>query len=184
MNTRPTPETDKFFATFADGEYAPSHAEYYARLQDLERERDEWKELAAQYKAEHDAAQDELVRLTDTKRPTRETSNRLDLTPSYLTAMSNAPKSLAPCDHDECGLTECRRVGGSDQRLVLLAVAGRMEGSNADFEHRCLVYLAEEQDKLSPDNGLIALLSDGVRLAREYSAAMQSQQNTLTAPIK
>ena len=41
MNTRPTPETDKFFATFADGEYAPSHAEYYARLQDLERERDE-----------------------------------------------------------------------------------------------------------------------------------------------
>ena len=41
MNTRPTPETDKFFATFADGEYAPSHAEYYARLQDLEAERDE-----------------------------------------------------------------------------------------------------------------------------------------------
>lgn len=37
---RPTPETDKFFATFADGEAAPSHAEYYARLQDLERERD------------------------------------------------------------------------------------------------------------------------------------------------
>ena len=41
---RPTPETDKFFATFADGEYAPSHAEYYARLQDLERERDEARE--------------------------------------------------------------------------------------------------------------------------------------------
>jgi hypothetical protein len=44
MNTRPTPETDAFFATFADGEYAPSHAEYYARLQDLERERDEARE--------------------------------------------------------------------------------------------------------------------------------------------
>jgi hypothetical protein len=41
MNTQPTPETDKFFATFADGEAAPSHAEYYVRLQDLERERDE-----------------------------------------------------------------------------------------------------------------------------------------------
>jgi hypothetical protein len=51
-----------------------------------------------------------------------------------------------------------------------------MEGSNADFEHRCMVYLAEEQDKLSPDNGLIALLCDGVRLAREYSSAMQSGQ--------
>jgi hypothetical protein len=46
MNTRPTPETDKFFATFADGEAAPSHAEYYARLQDLERERDEAREYA------------------------------------------------------------------------------------------------------------------------------------------
>lgn len=33
--------------------------------------------------------------------------------------MSNAPKTLAPCDHDECGLTECRLLGGSDQRLVL-----------------------------------------------------------------
>jgi chromosome segregation ATPase len=47
MNTRPTPETDKFFATFADGEAAPSHAEYYARLQDLERERDEAREELA-----------------------------------------------------------------------------------------------------------------------------------------
>jgi hypothetical protein len=45
MNTQPTPETDKFFATFADGEAAPSHAEYYARLQDLERERDEAYEM-------------------------------------------------------------------------------------------------------------------------------------------
>jgi hypothetical protein len=49
-----TPETDKFFATFADGEATPSHAEYYARLQDLERERDEardengtWKQIAS-----------------------------------------------------------------------------------------------------------------------------------------
>lgn len=33
--------------------------------------------------------------------------------------MSKAPKTLAPCDHDECGLTECRLLGGSDQRLVL-----------------------------------------------------------------
>jgi uncharacterized coiled-coil DUF342 family protein len=40
---KPTPETNKFFATFADGEVLAWHAEYYARLQDLERERDEWK---------------------------------------------------------------------------------------------------------------------------------------------
>jgi uncharacterized coiled-coil DUF342 family protein len=48
MNTRPTPETDKFFATFADGEATPSHAEYYVRLQDLERERDEAREQLAE----------------------------------------------------------------------------------------------------------------------------------------
>ena len=53
------------------------------------------------------------------------------------------------------------------QRLVLPAVAGRMECSNAEFERRCLIYIAEEQDKLMPDNALMALLCDGVRLARE-----------------
>ena len=36
-----TPETDAFFGTFADGEAAPSHAEYYDRMTKLERERDE-----------------------------------------------------------------------------------------------------------------------------------------------
>ena len=49
MNKKPTPETDKFFATFADGEAEPSHAEYYARLQDLERERDEARERHADH---------------------------------------------------------------------------------------------------------------------------------------
>jgi hypothetical protein len=44
MNTRPTPETDAFFATFADVEATPIHEECYARLQDLERERDEARE--------------------------------------------------------------------------------------------------------------------------------------------
>lgn len=63
------------------------------------------------------------------------------------------------------------------QRLVLPSVAGRMEGSNAEFERRCLIYLAEEQDKLIPDNALITLLCDGVRLAREYSAAMNKQNS-------
>jgi len=53
MSTRPTPETDAFFATFADGEYAPSHAEYYARLQDLERERDEAREKFDTEATEH-----------------------------------------------------------------------------------------------------------------------------------
>lgn len=53
-------------------------------------------------------------------------------------------------------------------------VAGRMECSGAEFERRCLVLIEQEQGKALPDNGLIAVLCDGVRLAREYSQAMNS----------
>lgn len=60
---------------------------------------------------------------------------------------------------------------------VLPAVGGRkMECSNAEFERRCLVYIAEEQEKLSPDTFLIALLCDAARCVREYSDAMQMGQ--------
>lgn len=41
MKERPTPETDAFFRSFADGDATPSHAEYYDRMMQLERERDE-----------------------------------------------------------------------------------------------------------------------------------------------
>jgi hypothetical protein len=44
MKERPTPETDAFFRSFADGDAAPSHAEYYDRMTQLERERDEARE--------------------------------------------------------------------------------------------------------------------------------------------
>lgn len=43
----------------------------------------------------------------------------------------------------------------------------RLLRSLADFERACKVHIAEEQDKLNPDNALIALLCDAVRLARE-----------------
>ena len=46
-------------------------------------------------------------------------------------------------------------------------VAGRMECSNADFERRCLICIADEQDKIAPDNALITVLCDAVRLARK-----------------
>ena len=48
----------------------------------------------------------------------------------------------------------------------------RMEGSIAEFEHRCKVYIGEEQSKIAPDNGLISLLCDAVRLAREFVGAV------------
>jgi hypothetical protein len=49
-------------------------------------------------------------------------------------------------------------------------VSGRvLTVSLTEFEHRCLVYLAAEQIKPSPDTALIGLLCDSVRLAREYT---------------
>ena len=47
-------------------------------------------------------------------------------------------------------------------------VAGdRMERNLGDFLCACEVSIIEEQEKLAPDNALIALLCDAVRLARE-----------------
>ncbi len=42
-----------------------------------------------------------------------------------------------------------------------------MERSIADFVRACEVLIADEQDKPLPDNGLIAVLCDAVRLTRE-----------------
>ena len=54
--------------------------------------------------------------------------------------------------------------------MNLPEVCGRiMPCSNADFERRCKVYLAREQEKPLPDNGLVALLCDAVRCVREYT---------------
>lgn len=49
MNDRPTPETDAFFSTFANGEATPIHAEYYDRMTKLERERDDALEQLAKW---------------------------------------------------------------------------------------------------------------------------------------
>jgi hypothetical protein len=58
--------------------------------------------------------------------------------------------------------------------FTLPTVGGRrMECSNADFERRCLVAIGVEQEKIAPDNFLIALICDAVRCVREYTDAMQ-----------
>lgn len=63
MSERPTPETDAFFRTFADGEAAPSHAEYYDRMTKLERERDAERALAEQRGRLYDTAIRQLKKL-------------------------------------------------------------------------------------------------------------------------
>lgn len=75
-------------------------------------------------------------------------------------------KTLAPCPQRE-----------------LPAVGGRrIDCSNATFERRALIALANEQAKLSPDNALVALYCDAVRLTREYSDAMNA--SLAPCPIK
>lgn len=54
-------------------------------------------------------------------------------------------------------------------------VAGeRMERTLDDFVRACEVLLDEEQSKVAPNNALIAVLCDAVRLTREYAKACGS----------
>jgi hypothetical protein len=57
--------------------------------------------------------------------------------------------------------------------LPLPEVVGRMiEGSIDNLERRAKLYIGKELEKLEPDNALIAILSDTVRLGREFSDTM------------
>lgn len=53
--------------------------------------------------------------------------------------------------------------------MSLPEVAGRvLTVPIQTFVNRCLVHIEEEQRRANPDNALIAVLCDAVRLAREY----------------
>lgn len=57
----------------------------------------------------------------------------------------------------------------TDDNHGLPAVGGRrMDRSLADFERACRVLLMEEQERVSPNNALISVLCDAVRLSREH----------------
>lgn len=55
-------------------------------------------------------------------------------------------------------------------------VAGRMECSIANLEHRARMALYFEQQRPAPDNALISILCDCIRMGREYAAAMQVER--------
>jgi hypothetical protein len=57
-------------------------------------------------------------------------------------------------DHEDDGLP---RVTG-----------GRMDRTIADFRRACRVLLMEEQEQANPNNALVTILCDAVRLSREY----------------
>ncbi len=50
----------------------------------------------------------------------------------------------------------------------LPSVEGSLDCSIENLERRLLTCLAEEQEKIRPDNALIAALCDAVRMGREY----------------
>lgn len=53
--------------------------------------------------------------------------------------------------------------------MELPKVEGRqMLTTISQHERACLVHLMEEQEKISPNNALVAVLCDSVRLCREY----------------
>ncbi len=53
--------------------------------------------------------------------------------------------------------------------MTLPTVAGRViDCSLNTFKLRAKVFIKEEQNKLHPDNRLIVILCDAIRLAREY----------------
>ena len=64
-------------------------------------------------------------------------------------------------------------------------VAGRkMRISLAEFEGRCLSVMQDEQEKVSPDNRIIDLLCESVRLGREYVDYVKRYTWKLPDPYK
>ena len=59
----------------------------------------------------------------------------------------------------------------SDEGLP--SVSGMLEGSLADHERSLLVKLMDEQEKINPDNSLISVLCNAVRVSREYVRYME-----------
>jgi len=52
-------------------------------------------------------------------------------------------------------------------------VEGGLDRSIEDLERACLVLIGDEQEKINPDNALIAVLCDSVRMGREYCGYLQ-----------
>ncbi len=57
---------------------------------------------------------------------------------------------------------------GAEPPTPQVSVAGRLDRSIADFIRACNVHLVAHQESIAPDNALIAVLCDAVRLAREH----------------
>jgi len=61
--------------------------------------------------------------------------------------------------------------------MTLPRVVGEYQGSNKELERRLLLYIKIEQEKIMPDNALIAVLCDSTRVIRECSMFMNQKDN-------
>lgn len=65
-------------------------------------------------------------------------------------------------------------IEAKTQPTELPSVGGRrLDCSNNEFERRCLCALKREQEKVAPDNAIVAVLCDAVRCVREYGDNMK-----------
>ncbi len=58
------------------------------------------------------------------------------------------------------------------EEYALPEVAGNFNDTLENFERRCRIALKTEQEKILPDNSIVALLCDAVRLKREFAATI------------
>lgn len=61
---------------------------------------------------------------------------------------------------------------------ILPEIAGRLDCSLDDFERSCRTCILEEQQSISPNNALIAVLCNAVRLKREYVQEIMKKSAT------
>lgn len=87
--------------------------------------------------------------------------------------MASVIRRCEICNKKYDVLVDCDEVDRSNDteeiKMELPNVGGRRLGRTINsYKRAILVLLAEEQMKLSPNNALIAVLCDSIRLAREY----------------
>lgn len=76
---------------------------------------------------------------------------------------NDPPPKISQVIHDDS-----EAEGDRANRSLSIVAGEQMERSIADFTRACEVHILEEQYKPLPDNALIGLICDAVRLAREH----------------
>ena len=71
---------------------------------------------------------------------------------------------------------------GDGEKMSDVSVTGRMDLTLADLERRCLILLDEEQRKIAPNNALISVLCNTIRLIREVVGQCSIRAETEVKP--